>query len=99
MVSGVGPALVLEGAQEVKVRERAVERHLQQSEIEAGRYSLGELLRLGEQLFTARWTRWDGQGRPAATGAALPTRRDPRNDRGLSAAAVSIIIHFSHEAL
>ena len=55
----------------------ALEQHLEQREIEGGRITFDELLRMGERIFTARWTTLDGQGRPAATGSGIPTRRDP----------------------
>jgi len=57
----------------------ALERHLDQVEIESGRIPFDELLEVGERIFAARWTTLDGQGRPAATGSGVPTKRDPNN--------------------
>src|SRR5262245_52616907 len=38
------------------------------------------MLEIGEEIFAARWTSLDGQGRPAATGAGSPTKRNPLNN-------------------
>lgn len=57
----------------------ALEKHLDQTEIESGRIPFDELLEIGERMFTARWNVLDGQGRPAATGSGIPTKRDPKN--------------------
>ncbi len=54
-----------------------IQKHLDQSDIEANRYSFEELFELGRQLFEARFNTFDGQGRPAATGDGNPTKRDP----------------------
>lgn len=51
--------------------------HISQAEIESGAISFNNLLDIGEEIFAARWTSLDGQGRPAATGAGTPTKRDP----------------------
>jgi len=66
----------------VRFGERpALEAHLEQADIESGRISFEELLQIGERMFAARWTVLDGQGRPAATGSGVPTRRDPSGAR------------------
>lgn len=57
----------------------ALEKHLDQAEIESGRIPFEELLEMGERMFAARWNVLDGQGRPAATGSGIPTKRDPKN--------------------
>src|SRR5262249_51690595 len=49
---------------------------------ESGAIRFKKLLELGEAIFAARWTRLDGQGRPAATGAGTPTKRDPAHNPG-----------------
>jgi hypothetical protein len=38
------------------------------------------LLDVGQEIFEARWNFLDGQGRPAATGAGAPTKRNPLNN-------------------
>jgi hypothetical protein len=50
--------------------ERAIPRHLQDGE--EYRLPLAELLRHGERLLLARWTRQDGAGRPMAKGTGAP---------------------------
>jgi hypothetical protein len=73
------------GAQQAQQtgEERALAEHLSQSDIDNHTIKLKQLLERGEEIFAARWTKLDGQGRPAATGAATPTRRDPTRDIGL----------------
>lgn len=63
-------------------RERAVVGHVAQEDIDAGRWSLTQLREAGLRLFVARFTRKDGAGRPASTGARYPTRRSADNDVG-----------------
>ncbi|MGH9764802.1 MAG: di-heme oxidoredictase family protein, partial [Blastocatellia bacterium] len=66
-----------------RIGERpALEQHINQADIEAGTIKFKKLLEIGESIFAARWTKLDGQGRPAATGAGTPTRRDPSHDPG-----------------
>ncbi len=48
--------------------EPAVQVHFSQSGIEAGKYSLEELIEHGETLFTASFNALDGAGRPTRTG-------------------------------
>ncbi|WP_425563084.1 di-heme oxidoredictase family protein [Luteimonas vadosa] len=49
--------------------------HLEEADIAAGRIGFDDVLAHGEQLFTAKFNRFDGQGRPAATGTGV--LRDP----------------------
>lgn len=49
--------------------------HLDQADIDAGVIGFQPLFEHGERLFVAKFNRYDGQGRPAATGAGAP--RDP----------------------
>ncbi len=60
----------------------ALQEHVNQADIENGAIKLKELLEIGESIFAARWTKLDGQGRPAATGNGAPTNRDPSHDPG-----------------
>ena len=60
----------------------ALEEHINQTEIENGAIEFKRLLRIGESIFAARWTKLDGQGRPAATGSGTPTKRDASHDPG-----------------
>jgi len=54
--------------------------HINQADIEAGRYTLDKLIELGEEIFAARWNMLDGACRPAATGNGTPTKRDPMHN-------------------
>ncbi len=55
----------------------AVQVHFSQSGIEAGKYTLEELIEHGETLFTASFNSLDGAGRPTRTGdARFRDRRD-----------------------
>jgi hypothetical protein len=66
-----------------RIGERpALEEHLNQADIESGAVRLGDLLDIGKAIFAARWTKLDGQGRPAATGSGTPTKREPSHDAG-----------------
>src|SRR5215831_11238201 len=58
----------------------ALEEHIKQTDIESGKIAFNDLLEIGEEIFAARWTSLDGQGRPAATGAGAPTKRNPLNN-------------------
>lgn len=60
----------------------ALEEHVNQADIENGAIRFNQLLEIGESIFAARWTKLDGQGRPAATGSAVPTKRDRAHDPG-----------------
>src|SRR5260370_16522628 len=60
----------------------ALQKHVNQTDIENGAIEFKELLETGESIFAARWTKLDGQGRPAATGNGAPTKRNPLNDPG-----------------
>src|SRR5499426_959063 len=64
-----------------RIGERpALEEHVNQIDIESGKIKFDDLLEIGEEIFAARWTSLDGQGRPAATGAGSPTKRNPLNN-------------------
>lgn len=55
----------------------AIQIHFSQSGIEAGKYTLEELIEHGETLFTASFNTLDGAGRPTRTGAGeFRQRRD-----------------------
>src|SRR5262249_1720328 len=60
----------------------ALEVHINESDIENNGIKFKKLLEIGEAIFAARWTKLDGQGRPAATGNGAPTKRDPSHDPG-----------------
>src|SRR5437870_2774440 len=60
----------------------ALEEHVNQADIENGAIEFKRLLDIGESIFAARWTKLDGQSRPAATGSGTPTKRDPLHDPG-----------------
>lgn len=59
---------------------QSLERHLDQSDIDNKTIKFKKLIEMGEIIFAERWTKADGQGRPAATGATAPTKRDPLRD-------------------
>ncbi len=60
----------------------ALEKHVNQTDIENGAIGFNQLIEIGESIFAARWTKLDGQGRPAATGNGVPTKRDRSHDPG-----------------
>jgi hypothetical protein len=60
----------------------ALEEHINEADIENGSIKFKKLLEIGEDIFAARWTKLDGQGRPAATGNGSPTKRDPSHEPG-----------------
>src|SRR5262252_5639982 len=60
----------------------ALEQHVKQSDIENRTIDFKRLLDIGETIFAARWTKLDGQGRPAATGSGVPTKRDASHNPG-----------------
>lgn len=64
-----------------RIGERpALEAHVNQAEIESGALKFTDLLDIGELIFAAPWNKLDGVGRPAATGAGTPTKRDPQHN-------------------
>jgi cytochrome c peroxidase len=66
-----------------RIGDRAtLEEHVNQADIESSSIKFKRLLEIGEEIFAARWNKLDGQGRPAATGAGTPTKRDPARDPG-----------------
>lgn len=50
----------------------AILQHLEQEDIDAGAYSLQQLVAAGQALFDARFNLLDGQGRPLSTGTGAP---------------------------
>jgi len=73
---GIACAAVLmpcTGAAAEGIGERpALARHVLQADIESGRLSWPQLLRIGEQIFGMRFNQLDGQGRPRSTGTGAP---------------------------
>lgn len=65
-------------AQDAPWAERAIRAHVQQDSLrgELPLLVLEELRQQGEALFTAKFTPADGAGRPFATQATIPTKRD-----------------------
>lgn len=57
-------------------RETTVPPPISHEAIATGAVALPEVLEIGRQLFEARFTTPDGAGRPAATAAEVPTRRE-----------------------
>ena len=55
--------------------EPAVKRHLSQTDIEAGKYTLEELVAHGRDLFMASFNTLDGAGRPEQHGKGGPRKR------------------------
>src|SRR5215470_17369701 len=67
----------------VRIGERpALEQHVNEADVESGSIKFKSLIDIGETIFATRWNKLDGQGRPGATGAGTPTRRDPANNPG-----------------
>ena len=60
----------------------AIRAHVDEEECESGRLSIDELIERGRALFVAKFNAFDGQGRPAATGNGVPTRRVQEADPG-----------------
>jgi hypothetical protein len=74
-IAGPGGAGAAE--RDVAIGERpAVERHVDQAQVESGTLRLRQLIELGRALFDARFNRLDGQGRPASTGTGAPRTPD-----------------------
>lgn len=66
--------------------EAAIPGHVQQGDIDEGRWTISNLVEAGRRLFVARFTSLDGAGRPMSTGRNEPQGRasTPRAyDRGL----------------
>ena len=57
--------------------------HISQSDIDAGKYTFGQLFDRGQRLFEEPFNRLDGAGRPGATGNGTPTRRSDSSPRFL----------------
>lgn len=72
---GILNSVAVQGAENPVVGdERAVKRHLSQAE--ASTLSRDRLQKHGEMLFRAKFTILDGAGRPFATQAEIPTKRE-----------------------
>jgi hypothetical protein len=56
--------------------ERQIHFHVDQREINRGRWSVDQLSQVGLHLFSAKFTLLDGFGRPGATGNGVPTHRN-----------------------
>lgn len=67
--------------------EPALKRHIQQDDIEAGHYTLEEIVDHGRDIFTASFNTLDGAGRPEQTGTGAPReqRTMPENFNRISA--------------
>jgi Di-haem oxidoreductase, putative peroxidase len=50
-------------------------RHVDQADIDSGKWSFGRLFDAGQVLFEERFNRLDGAGRPGATGNGVPSQR------------------------
>lgn len=73
----IGGASAPATADEVEIgRETTVPPAISHAAIAHGHIPLPEVLALGRQLFEARFTTLDGAGRPGATAAEVPTRRE-----------------------
>ncbi len=81
--SGIAAALVMMLASDVSVAdlparigdERVLTGPLDHDALATGTLSVAEMIAAGRHLFVARFTKADGAGRPAATAAEVPTRR------------------------
>jgi len=76
-VSGCdGSATAQPQSQPVAIGERpGIERHVAQADLVSGAVDFDQMFSLGQQLFSAKFNRLDGLGRPTATGANIPTHR------------------------
>jgi hypothetical protein len=65
--------LVAPAAAAVRIGERpALERHVDQADIDSGKLGLRDLMRLGQKLFDAQFNALDGAGRPGSMGDGAP---------------------------
>jgi hypothetical protein len=60
----------------------AIKAHVSEADCESGKLSLDEIIERGRKLFVAKFNVYDGQGRPAATGNGVPTKRVLGKDPG-----------------
>lgn len=60
----------------------AIKAHISEADCESGKLPLGEMIQRGRELFMAKFNSFDGQGRPAATGNGVPTKRVLGSDPG-----------------
>lgn len=54
-----------------------IEHHVDQADLVSGAVDFDQMFNFGQQLFVAKFNKLDGLGRPEATGANLPTHRQP----------------------
>ncbi|MGH9767576.1 MAG: di-heme oxidoredictase family protein [Blastocatellia bacterium] len=81
LLAAIKGGIVIAQDSTLKIGERpTLDEHIDQADIESGKIGFDDLLEIGEEIFAARWTTLDGQGRPAATGAGAPTWRNPLNN-------------------
>ena len=52
-----------------------IKEHVDEADCESGALTLDQMIERGRVLFLAKFNSFDGQGRPAATGNGMPTRR------------------------
>lgn len=73
----MGPSLTTSSGSAPPVigEEPALKQHISQEDIEAGRFTLEELVRHGRAVFTASFNTLDGAGRPELTGTGQPRKR------------------------
>ena len=64
-----------DAAKPVIGEEPAVKRHIRQADIEAGKFTIEELIAHGRDIFTASFNSLDGAGRPEQTGKGGPRKR------------------------
>jgi len=70
------PPVPMDDADDSDIGEGPVIRtHVDEADCESGKISLDDLIERGRRLFVAKFNSLDGQGRPAATGNGVPTRR------------------------
>ncbi len=76
LVMSVSPGVAGTAPEPVIGERPAIERHVDQSEIDSGKLTLRDLRKSGGILFSAVFNRLDGQGRPASTGSGAPRVAD-----------------------
>ncbi len=54
-----------------------IQQHVNQADLVSGAVPFDQMFGLGQQLFSNKFNKLDGLGRPGATGANLPTHRQP----------------------
>jgi hypothetical protein len=59
-----------------------IKAHVNEADCESGKLPLNQIIEAGRLLFVAKFNSFDGQGRPAATGNGVPTKRVLGEDPG-----------------